>query len=106
MGGLCTTNVQTLPDPKNVLKDTELPEWISAGGQKLFQQAAELSASDFPEFQGPRIATYDAIDPIKRSAGGELITDPETGEYVRGAVDQIPVTDPNTGEVTFVTPKS
>jgi len=59
MGGLCTTNVQSLPDPKLVVTGTEIPEWVSAGGQKLFQQAAELAASDYPAFQGPRIASYD-----------------------------------------------
>mgnify|MGYP003627612484 CR=1 FL=1 len=62
MGGLCTTNVQTLPDPKSVLKDTEIPEWVSTGGQKLFQQAAELAQGDFPLFQGDRISTYQDIN--------------------------------------------
>jgi len=61
MGGLCTTNVQTLPDPKEVLKDTEIPEWVSEGGQKLFQQAAELAGGEFPVFEGDRISTYEDI---------------------------------------------
>ena len=62
MGGLCTTNVQVLPDPKSVLKDTEIPEWVSTGGQKLFQQAAELAQGDFPLFEGDRISTYEDIN--------------------------------------------
>ena len=66
MGGLCTSDVKVLPDPKEVLKDTQIPEWVSTGGQKLFQQAAELGASQFPEFTGDRIATYGDI-----SAPGE-----------------------------------
>jgi hypothetical protein len=66
MGGLCTSDVKVLPDPKEVLKDTQIPEWVSTGGQKLFQQAAELGASPFPEFTGDRIATYGDI-----SAPGE-----------------------------------
>jgi hypothetical protein len=68
MGGLCTKNVEVLPDPKSVLKDTEIPEWVSAGGQQLFQQAAELSSGDFPLFPGQRISTYqDIADPDKLS---------------------------------------
>ena len=62
MGGLCTTNVQVLPDPKEVLKDTQIPEWVSAGGQKLFQEASELAQSDFPLFEGDRLATYEDIN--------------------------------------------
>ena len=62
MGGLCTTNVQVLPDPKEVLKETEIPEWVSAGGQKLFQQAAGLAQSDFPLFEGARLPTYEDIN--------------------------------------------
>ena len=62
MGGLCTTNVQVLPDPKEVLKETQIPEWVSAGGQKLFQQAAGLAQSDFPLFEGARLPTYEDIN--------------------------------------------
>jgi len=68
MGGFCTTDVKTLPDPKNVLTQTEIPEWVSTGGQRLFQQAAELSASDFPLFEAGRLATFEDIaDPTKLS---------------------------------------
>ena len=59
---MCTTNVEVLPDPKEVLTDTEIPEWVSEGGQKLFQQAAELAESEFPAFEGQRIATFEDID--------------------------------------------
>ena len=59
MGGLCTTGVQTLPDPKLVITGTEIPEWVSAGGQKLFQQAASLAESPYPAYTGPRVASYD-----------------------------------------------
>ena len=88
MGGLCTTNVQTLPDPTSVLKETEIPEWVSAGGQRLFQQAAELSASDFPLFQAGRLATYEDIaDPTKlsklteREQKGLQLLEEEGGAY-------------------------
>jgi hypothetical protein len=61
MGGLCTTDVKVLPDPKEVLKDTSIPEWVSTGGQKLFQQAAGLGESEYPVFQGARTATYEDL---------------------------------------------
>lgn len=62
MGGLCTTDVQVLPDPKEVLTDTQIPEWVSTGGQKLFQQAAELGSSEFPLFQDARVPTFEDIE--------------------------------------------
>ena len=74
MGGLCTTNVEVLPDPKEVLKDTEIPEWVSEGGQKLFQQASSLAESEFPAFEGQRIATFEDIndpDAISKLTGRE-----------------------------------
>jgi hypothetical protein len=74
MGGLCTTNVQVLPDPKEVLKETQIPEWVSAGGQKLFQQAAGLAQSDFPLFEGARLPTY---EDIKDPGGVSKLTEQE-----------------------------
>lgn len=59
MGGICTTSVQTLPDYKNVISGTQIPEWVSAAGQQIFEQSAEMAASPFPGYTGPRIATYD-----------------------------------------------
>ena len=64
MGGLCTTGTENLPTYEKVIQGTDIPEWVSAGGKILFEQAAELAASDYPGYEGQRIATY---------------TDPETG---------------------------
>ena len=58
MGGFCTTGVENLPDYENVLQGTDIPEWVSAGGKALFEQAAELGSSDYPGYTGPRIASY------------------------------------------------
>ena len=65
MGGFCTTGVENLPDYENVLQGTDIPEWVSAGGKALFEQAAELGSSQYPGYTGPRIAAY---------------TDPATGQ--------------------------
>jgi len=58
MGGVCTQSTTVLPDPKNVIEGTQIPEWVSAAGQQLYEQSAELASSPFPQFTGPRIATY------------------------------------------------
>ena len=59
MGGFCSTSVQELPSYENVLSGTDIPEWVSAAGREAFDQARELSRSEFPQFNAPRIATYD-----------------------------------------------
>lgn len=63
MGGICTTNVEALPDAKNVLSGTQIPEWVSAAGRQLYEQAAEMASSEFPAYTGQRTATFgDALD--------------------------------------------
>ena len=59
MGNFCSTSVTELPDSSTVIEGTELPEWVSAGGKMLFEQAANIASSPFPAYTGPRIATYD-----------------------------------------------
>ena len=72
MGGFCTTGVENLPTYDETLTGTDIPAWVSQGGRTLFEQAAELPSSDFPEYTGPRIATY----------GGKKLT-PEEQEGFR-----------------------
>ena len=74
MGGICTTNVENLPDAKSVLTGTQIPEWVSAAGRQLYEQAAEMASSEFPVYQGERIATY---------------TDPTTGEMSKLTPDEL-----------------
>jgi hypothetical protein len=59
MGGFCTQSVTELPDPKNVLTGTQIPEWVSAAGRQLYEQAGEMASSAFPLYSGARIASYD-----------------------------------------------
>ena len=58
MGGLCTQSVTELPDPKKVLTGTQIPEWVSAAGRQLYEQAGEMASSAYPMYSGPRIASY------------------------------------------------
>ncbi len=59
MGGFCSTNVENLPTSGSVIEGTDIPEWVSAGGKILFEQAAELAGGELPAYVGPRIASYD-----------------------------------------------
>ena len=59
MGGFCTQSVTELPDPKSVLTGTQIPEWVSAAGRQLYEQAGEMASSAFPLYSGARIASYD-----------------------------------------------
>jgi len=58
MGALCTNQPIQLPDYKETITNTQLPAYVSAGGKELYEQARELSKSEFPSFQGSRFATY------------------------------------------------
>jgi len=80
MGGLCTQSVDQLPDASKVLSGTQIPEYVSAAGKQIFEQAAELASSEFPAFTGPRVATYgDALD----AEGNRIqIGTTETGEPI------------------------
>ena len=62
MGAICTNQPIVLPDYKETVSGTQLPAFVAAGGKELYEQARELSKSPFPQFQGPRIATYGTDD--------------------------------------------
>ena len=58
MGALCTNQPIQLPDYKETVTGTQLPAFVSAGGKELYEQARELSKSEFPSYTGDRIASY------------------------------------------------
>ena len=76
MGGFCSTNVENLPTSGSVIEGTDIPEWVSAGGKILFEQAAELAGGELPAYGGPRIASYDGskLTPEERQAFDILTT--------------------------------
>lgn len=59
---LFATGTEALPTSSTVLSGTQIPEWVSAGGKQLFEQAIELAQQPFPEFTGERIASYDNVN--------------------------------------------
>ena len=91
MGGNCTTpTLTTLPSYTETVKGTELPAFVAAGGRELYDQARNLAFQPYPEYTGPRSATYDEIDPLTGEArmemGFNLVDtrdgfDPTTGQY-------------------------
>jgi hypothetical protein len=58
MGAICTNQPIQLPDYKETVTGTQLPAYVAAGGKELYEQARELSKSEFPQYEGERIATY------------------------------------------------
>lgn len=58
MGAICTNQPIQLPDYKETITGTTVPGFVAAGGKELYEQARELASSEFPAFQGERIATY------------------------------------------------
>tara|TARA_R110002012_G_scaffold20449_3_gene72447 strand:- start:1613 stop:2695 length:1083 start_codon:yes stop_codon:yes gene_type:complete len=80
MGGICTTDVITLPDADSVLKGTQIPEWVSAAGRQLYEQSAEMAKSPFPTYTGARIASYNGskLTPEEQEAGRLLARGTDT----------------------------
>jgi hypothetical protein len=81
MGSFCTVNTEPLPDPKKVITGTDIPEWVSAAGQQLYEQSAEIASQDFPGYTGPRIATFGEDN-------SKLTADEQAGqEILRGGTE-------------------
>ena len=59
MGGFCTQSYESLPSYSETVGGTTLPSWVSAGGKALFENAAAIASSPYPQYSGSRIASYD-----------------------------------------------
>ena len=59
MGGFCTQSYTNLPSYSETVGGTTLPAWVSAGGKALFENAAAIASSPYPQYSGQRIASYD-----------------------------------------------
>jgi hypothetical protein len=60
MGDLCDVNVKPEVTHSSTVSDTDIPEWVSKGGQELFEQSKILAQEEYPIFSGPRVATTTA----------------------------------------------
>jgi hypothetical protein len=83
MGGLCTSNTETLPTSSTVVSGTETPAWVSEAGKRLFENASSLAEADYIPYQAPRIATFGGskfTDAERR--GQAILSDPgQSGQY-------------------------
>ena len=59
MGGFCSQSYTNLPSYTETVGGTTLPAWVSAGGKALFENAAAIASSPYPQYSGQRIASYD-----------------------------------------------
>jgi hypothetical protein len=59
MGGFCTQSYENIPSYTESIEGTTLPAWVSAGGKALFENAAAIASSPYPQYSGQRIASYD-----------------------------------------------
>ena len=51
MGALCTNQPIVLPDYKDTITGTSIPAFVSAGGKELYEQARELTSSEFTAYE-------------------------------------------------------
>ena len=83
MGGFCTPSYTELPDAKNIVEGTEIPEWVAAAGREIFTSATGIAGSDYPIYQGERTATF---------GGSNLTEDERLGMQMlrEGSQDYLP----------------
>ena len=74
MGGFCTQSYTNLPSYSETVGGTTLPAWVSAGGKALFENAAAIAGSPYPQYSGSRIASYDGskLTPEEQKAASIL----------------------------------
>ena len=92
MGGMCTTQVGgniTLPASGKTLTGTDIPEWVSEAGKRLFVQATGLAGSPFPQYKGARIAQYgDSKLTPEELRGQEMLGTDYGSKYLEESADE------------------
>jgi hypothetical protein len=58
MGGFCTPSYTQLPEATSIVEGTEIPEWVAAAGREIFNSAAGIAGSPYPDYTGERFASY------------------------------------------------
>tara|TARA_R110001592_G_scaffold110656_2_gene307198 strand:+ start:1160 stop:2227 length:1068 start_codon:yes stop_codon:yes gene_type:complete len=82
MGGMCTAQTETIPTETDVLEGTQIPEWVSKGGQLLFAEAVNLAENPLQTFDSARLPVYGKLgeDGTAAELNYETVTDPDTGQ--------------------------
>ena len=87
MGGMCQPVSTDTTSYTSVLADTQIPEWVSKGGQELFGQAKFLAEQPFQTYGGDRVADFTPTEQTALARTGTMATD-ATGRY-NPALDMI-----------------
>lgn len=74
MGSLCVPSTTTKPAYTSTLTNTTIPEWVSQGGQDLFEQSKSLAMQPYQTFPGARMAPFNndqlaSFDAVRNAQG-------------------------------------
>lgn len=58
MGGFCSSEPEQTPTSTTVVSGTQIPEWVSQGGQELFGQAKSIAKQPYQAYGGQRLAEF------------------------------------------------
>ena len=58
MATYCTPSYTQLPEATSIVEGTEIPEWVAAAGREIFNSAAGIAGSPYPDYTGERFASY------------------------------------------------
>ena len=83
MGGMCSPNVTDTVSSTSVLADTQIPEWVSQGGQELFGQSKFLAEQPFAPYGGARVADFTTNELAGMGNTASMAAD-ATGRYGSG----------------------
>jgi hypothetical protein len=59
MATYCTPSYTQLPEATSIIEGTEIPEWVAAAGREIFNSAAGIAGSYYPDYTGERTASFD-----------------------------------------------
>ena len=92
MGGFCTPSYTALPDAGETVEGTEIPAWVAAAGREIFNSAAGIAGSPYPNYTGQRIASYGADN-------NKLTADEQAGMNIlrQGAQNYVPYVNKASG---------
>jgi hypothetical protein len=83
MGGMCSPNVTDTVSSTSVLSDTQIPEWVSQGGQEIFGQAKFLAEQPFAPYDGARVSDFTTNEQTALDNTASMATD-AMGRYGSG----------------------
>ena len=71
MGAFCTPSYTELPSSSETVSGTDIPEWMSQAGRRIFETAAQIADQEQPLYTGERLKRYDGgakLSPAEQQA--------------------------------------